>query len=486
MEITRIEEIKMILENGAGAAMTLPEIIREEIDEFVKSPQFDEIVAADEYYRNRSDVQRKKNDIKDRSNTRIEHPYLKRFIEQKANFLLAKPFSVESKNEQYTAALEDMFNNTFRQKIKRFAKSAVKSGIAWLAPYFDTEKGKNVLKWQLLPSREVIPLWEDYEHEKISGYIRFYPQTVYEGKNKKTIEKVEFWSADGVKKFVADNIGGTLKPDYDPETGLYEYSHVMIGDKPFNWEAVPVVWLKYTDEELPLLHYLRELIDDINWQTSVTADVLRDVAKVIYVLRNYGGADLNEFVRDLRKCLAIQVEGDGAVDTLAPALDINAVMQFLDKNRRDLFDFANAVDTKDPELGNASGLAINFRYMDLDNDCAALGANLKAAFERMKLFIDPALKAAGKGDFTNDNFDIVFNTDLPVNETEIINNIRDSDGIISKHTQRVMHPYVTDVEEEEKQIKKEQEEARAEFGDGLFDGAFNVGDNKQNPNADEE
>ena len=473
MEITRTEEIKMILEKGAKSAMTLPEIIREEVDEFVKSPQYAEMVAADDYYSNRSAVQEKTNEFKNRSNTKIEHPYLKRFVEQKANYLLAKPFSVSSENAQYSAALEEMFDNTFRQKIKRFAKSSVKSGIAWLAPYFDIKDGKSVLKWQLLPSKEVKPLWEDYEHEKISGYIRFYPQVVYEGKNKKVIEKFEFWSANGVEKYVAPHIGGVLKPDCDPETGLYQYSHVEINGKAFNWEKIPIVWLKYTDEELPLLHFLRELIDDINWQTSVTADVLRDVAKFIFVLRNYGGANLEEFVRDLRKSLAIKVDADGAVDKLEPTLNIDAVMQFLDKNRRDLFDFANAVDTKDPELGNASGLAINFRYMDLDNDCAALGANLQSAFERMKLFIDVALKTAGKGDFSNDTFEVVFNTDLPVNETEIINNIRNSEGIISKRTQRVNHPYVVDVEEEEKQIKKEQEEARAEFGEGLFNDVFN-------------
>lgn len=485
MEITRLEEIKMILEKGAGSAMTLPEIIREEIKEFKASEQYKDMLAADEYYSNRSDVQNKSNRFKRRSNTKIEHPYLKRFVEQKANYLLAKPFSIKSEKEQYADALAEMFDNAFRQKIKRFAKSAVKSGIAWLAPYFDIKDGKSVLKWQFLPSVEVVPLWEDYEHEKIGGYIRFYPQTVYEGKNKKVIEKVEFWSSDGVKKYIADSVDGILKPDYDPETGLYEYPHITINNKPMNWEDIPVVWLKYTDEELPLLHFLRELIDDINWQTSVTADVLRDVAKFIFVLRGYGGANLKEFVEEMQDSIAIKLDADGAVDKLEPSLNIDAVMQFLDKNRRDLFDFANAVDTKDPELGNASGLAINFRYMDLDNDCSALGANLQSAFERMKLFIDVALKATGKGDFANDKFEIVFNTDLPVNETEIINNIRNSEGIISKRTQRVNHPYVVDVEEEEEQIKKEHEEALAELGDGLFSDVFNNEGNPINPNKED-
>ena len=100
--------------------------------------------------------------------------------------------------------------------------------------------------------------------------------------------------------------------------------------------------------------------------------MLRDVAKFVYILKNYGGSDLDEFVRDLREALAVKVEGDGGVDKLQADLDVSAVMSFLDAERRDLFDFASAVDTKDPELGNASGTAIGFRYMDLDADCAVL------------------------------------------------------------------------------------------------------------------
>ena len=102
------------------------------------------------------------------------------------------------------------------------------------------------------------------------------------------------------------------------------------------------------------------------------------MAKFIYILRNYGGQDLAEFLKDLKEHMAIKVTSDGGVDKLQADLNIDAVMAFLDKQRRDLFDFAAAVDTKDPDLGNASGTAIKFsRYMDLDADCDSLGTELK-------------------------------------------------------------------------------------------------------------
>lgn len=180
------------------------------------------------------------------------------------------------------------------------------------------------------------------------------------------------------------------------------------------------------------------MIDDVNWQTSITADVLRDIAKFIFVLKNYGGQDIGQFTRDLYEALAIEVEGDGGVDT------------------------------KDPNLGSASGTAINFRYMDLDTDCTALGAELQGAFENMKVFLDAALAIAGKGDFTGDSFHVTFNADMPVNEADIIDNIRSSDGIISRYTQLANHPWVDDVEEELQRIQDEKAREMEEFGAQMF------------------
>ena len=255
--------------------------------------------------------------------------------------------------------------------------------------------------------------------------------------------------------------------------------HFVVDNKPYNWEECPIAWLKYNEEELPLCYYIKDLIDDINWQTSVTSDVLRDVAKFIYILRNYGGQDLAEFLKDLKEHMAIKVTSDGGVDKLQADLNIDAVMAFLDKQRRDLFDFAAAVDTKDPDLGNASGTAINFRYMDLDADCDSLGTELKDTFRRLKLFIDVYFQITGQGDFTNEEFDIVFNMDLPVNETDIINNAVNSNGLLSKRTILQNHPWVTDVDEELARIDEEKKAAMEEYGDGLFNHAMGADDSQE-------
>ena len=465
------EEILRILNDPGNVPMSLPQIISEEVREFKNSPQYRVMLEAERYYRNRSDVQNKTRLLPKRSNTKIEHPILKKLVDQKANYLLSKPWTVKTDSGPYSAALNEVFDGTFRKKIKSLGIGAVKSGIAFLQPYFDS----NGIKFMRMPSTEIIPLWKDAEHTELDAFIRIYEQIVYVGTRKTTVEHAEFWFQGGVKYFIRDQEGGadfSIDKEHGTEGNEWTEPHFTVGDKPYNFERPPIAWLKYNDEELPLFYYLKDLIDDINWQTSVTADVLRDVAKFIYILKNYGGQDLAEFIRDLNDSMAIKVDSDGGVDKLAADLNIDAVMAFLDKNRRDLFDYGNGVDTKDPDLGNASGTAINFRYMDLDNDCQNLAAELQDTFQQLKLFIDVYLQASGKGDFSGESFSIQFNSDMPVNESEIITGIMASRGLVSDRTLLAQHPYVENVDKEIEQIEEEKQKALAQYGEGLFRDTF--------------
>lgn len=209
-EYSVMDRINMIISDPDHATMTLAQIVTEEIREFKASEQYANMIQAEAYYRNRTDVQRKTNDVANRSNTRIEHPILKKLVDQKANYLLGKPFTVDTKNSSYGDALNDVFDQTFRRKIKSLGKGAVKSGIAWLQPYFDDGK----LAFMRIPSAELVPIWRDAERTKLDAFIRFYDQVIYIGTRKHTITHAELWWTGGVKYFKTDAFAGTIAGDF--------------------------------------------------------------------------------------------------------------------------------------------------------------------------------------------------------------------------------------------------------------------------------
>ncbi|MGI5884704.1 MAG: phage portal protein [Candidatus Spyradocola sp.] len=448
------QRLSLLLAGARG--MTTAEIVESEIDEFRRGPQ-PLLLEAEGYYRNRSAVQGKKNRYRSRSNTRIEHSILRKLVDQKVNYLLARPFTLSAGSAAYAGALNRIFDAAARAEIKSLGKEAIKKGIGWVQLYIGQEGG---LRFKRLPTEQIIPEWADDEHTRLDCLIRACPQVVYEGREKVLLERAELWSARGVERFVRRMGGGRLLPDV--ELGAQE-SHFAVDGKPWNWAAPPFLWVKYCEEELPLLHFVKELIDDYNWQTSVSADILRDAAQLVYVLRGYGGQNLEEFVRDLRESMAVQVDGDGGVDTIQAQLDMNAVGALLDRHRRDLYDLARSVDTQDPNLGDASGQALKFRYADLDMDCNDLEAEFQAMFQRMKPFLDAYLRLTGQGDFSGEDFAVVFNRDIIVNESEAIANARASLGLISEKTIVENHPWVEDAEEELRRRQREEAETRTEL-----------------------
>ncbi len=64
----------------------------------------------------------------------------------------------------------------------------------------------------------------------------------------------------------------------------------------------------------------------------------------------------------------------------------------------------------------------------------------------------------GVGDFTNETVEVIFNRDMMMNETDVINNIRNSEGILSDETLIAQHPWVTDPQAEMKRLEKQKQE----------------------------
>lgn len=465
MVVTETQRLCLLLERARGAGMTTAEIVGSEVDEHLHSLERRLALDGEAYYRNRSDVQNKKNAFSLRANTKIEHSVLRKLVDQKTNYLLAKPFTVTTGSAAYASALNAVLDDAARAVLKSLGKEAIKKGIGWIQLYF--EEGR--LRFKRLPTEQIIPEWADDEHTVLDCLIRHYPQTVYEGRQKLVLERAELWSAGGVERFVRRS-GGRFLPDV--ELGARE-AHFAIDGSPYNWTAPPFLWVKYCEEELPLLWFVRELIDDYNWQTSLTADVLRDVANFIYVLYNYGGESMDEFVRNLRDSRAVTMRDNGKLETIQAQINIDAVNTLLERHRRDLYDLARSVDTQDPNLGDASGQALKFRYADLDMDCNDLEIEFRAMLLRMKPFLDGYFKAAGKGDFSGEEFTVTFNRDIIINETEAIANARNSVGMISEKTIVQNHPWVEDAEEELAQLHKEAGEQREDlpfaFGAGRKD-----------------
>ncbi|CAL83260.1 phage portal protein [Clostridium botulinum] len=461
--------IDKILNSGSNSVMTTEEIIQEEIKEWNSSQTRQLMLDGERYYKGDTDILKRKRmaigedgeleEVKNLANNKLVHQFIRKLSDQKVGYLLSKPLSVQTDNEAYKNVLDDIFNKSFMRLLKNLGKDAINKGIAWAQIYYN-EDGE--LRFKRLPSEEIIPLWKDKEHTKLDALIRVYEVIVYEGKTKKTVQKVEYWDTKQVLRYINDN--GKLITDVEAPEDEGHFS--MVDDKgnkqSFTWSKVPFVYFKYNDEEQPLIKFVKSLVDDYDRNKSDNSNNLEDLPNSIYVLKDYDGENLGEFRRNMSLYRAVKVAGDGGVETRNLEINVEAYKTHIEQTRKDIYEFGRGVDTQSDKFGNSpSGIALKFLYNDLDMDCNIIETEFQASLEYLLWFVNQHLINTGQDDFTNENVEFVFNRDTLINETDSINNCQNSVGIISDETIVANHPWAT--KDELEKIKKQKEERESMY-----------------------
>ena len=287
------------------------------------------------------------------------------------------------------------------------------------------------------------------------------------------IEKVEVYDLDGVHRFILD--GGVLIPDIVNQESSDSY-HVMTTSENgeiqgFNWTRVPLIPLKYNEQETPLIKKVKSLQDGINIMLSDFENGMQeDTRNTILVLKNYDGTNLGEFRRNLATFGAVKVRYDGetkgGVETLEITVNSENYKAILEIFKKAIIENGMGYDAKDDRLsGNPNQMNIQSMYSDIDLDANDMETELQAAFEDVLWFVNVYLANSGYGDFEGEDVNIIFNRDVLINETEAIENCQKSVGILSGKTIIGMHPWVDDVQKEmerlEEQKQKEEMEAEA-------------------------
>lgn len=395
------------------------------------------------------------------NNRLIDNQYMK-MVNQKANYLLGQPFVIDTENKVYAELLKQVFSKKFMKILKNAGKSALNHGIAWLYPYY-TKEGS--FTFRLFPGYEILPIWADSEHTVLDGAIRLYLVSGYDGIKPVIIEKVEVFDLEGIHCYILD--GNALIPDLTVQE--QDCAYVMADGKPLNWAKIPLIPIKYNEQEIPLIKRVKSLQDGINIMLSdFENNMQEDARNTILVLKNYDGTNLGEFRKNLAAYGAVKVRYDGetkgGVETLEITVNADNYKAIVEIFKKSLIENAMGYDAKDDRLsGNPNQMNIQSMYSDIDLDANDMETELQAAFEEILWFVNVHLANIDQGDFSAEKVNIIFNRDILINESESIANCQASVGILSDETIISQHPWVDDPQREIERLKKQNEEEQKRF-----------------------
>lgn len=396
-------------------------------------------------------------------NNRIVDNQYSKMVDQKTNYSFGRPFSFDTENKSYAKALNAVFGSRFRRTLRNVGEGALLGGKSWVFPYYDNGE----LAFKRFPADEVLPFWADADHTILDAAIHVYTVLEYdESEQAKDVVKVEVMHGGGVDSFIRTD-SGALEPDSEAYSGTYTTvtdpaTGVAEG---YNWERIPLVCFKNGHHELPLISRVKCLQDAYNIVISnFTNNMEEDIHSTILVIKNYDGEDLGSFRRNLSTFGAVKVrsyEGsDGGVDTLEIQVNAENYKTLLSLLKDAIIENARGFDAKDDRMsGNPNQMNIQSMYSDIDLDANGIEMEFQASMEELLWFVNKHFANTGQTSFEGEEVKVIFDRDVLINETEAINNCKNSVGILSDETIVKMHPWISDPEKELQRIKDEREEA---------------------------
>jgi predicted metal-dependent hydrolase len=104
-------------------------------------------LTAERYYRGEHDILKRKRtvigvdgklqEVENLPNAHIVDNQYAKMVDQKTNYLLGKPFNIQTDNKPYETALSKVFNKKFKRLLSNIGEDSLNAGIAWLYVYYD-------------------------------------------------------------------------------------------------------------------------------------------------------------------------------------------------------------------------------------------------------------------------------------------------------------------------------------------------------------
>lgn len=145
-------------------------------------------------------------------------------------------------------------------------------------------------------------------------------------------------------------------------------------------------------------------------------------------------------------------------------MPIESRKAWLEMLRRDIYHFGQGVDIDVSKFGTApSGVSLKFQYSNLDLKADSMIIRLKKALKDFFWFVTDDCNRNNNTSYDSSLIKIDINKSQILNDMETIQGIQMSSGIVSAKTLLSNHPFVTDTNEELKELKAERKEELKEF-----------------------
>lgn len=417
-----------------------------------------------------------------KANYKIVHPYHFELVNQCKNYLGGNPVIISWKDDIYTNQKEYVEKLKLKidqilyrdNKWGKINQENVKNAQLYKRGWFRIAiDGKG--KFRILPvdSKKVIHFEDDFGDLECVIYL--YRKEEYDSKNNLVIREYaevydnEYKDVYMVEYKGSDNVNNIRNHKYKfKETVPLLYKEIVYDDleemvdneiEVQAWNRIPWIEWRFNDDEIDSLMPIKTFIDILDLDLSDLANNVDDIQDAIWILENYEGQSLKEFMQDLKVRKSINVSEGGSVEAKTVEIPFEARMKLYETCEKNIYKFGRGIDfSRRDDLGNSSGVALKWSYGPLDEKADELEEYGKIALDHLFELLLQYLRMTGEQipeEFDSNSVEFMFDRTLITNEKEQAEIALGSTSILSRKTIIEKHPWTSDVETELARIESD-------------------------------
>ena len=415
------------------------------------------------YYNNENTkIATRKYKNKNKPKNRLSHPYAQYITDTAVGYLLGKPVAYATEDKNLLEAMTDIFRyNDEADNNTTLAKMASIYGYAYEIMYLD----KNAKpRFKAIDPSELIVCYDNTLEENIVLAIRYYDEVVRNNDLEETVTRLEVYTKP------TENDKGEIIANGKIIRGTIRLESITLEDEEdYYFNDIPVNVYINNDELYGDFEKVLSLIDAYDQSQSDTANDFELFTNCMLVIN--GELIDDEQAENLNDVNLIQfLNSDSNAKYLIKDIQDTALENYKNRLNEDIHRFSFVPNMSDENFSNnASGIAMKFKLMGLENLIGVKEAKFKKGLMRRIELLCAYAKMKNNSDYSYLAIEPVFTRNTPNNELELSQIMQNLTGILSEETIIGMSPRVSDIQAEierkEKEANKLYEDNYSELGD---------------------
>ena len=397
-----------------------------------------------------------------KANNKAKHSYLSELVNQCTNYLAGRPLKINYKKE-FADATKDLVDDELykNNNFLKFIQKNVTNVQLYGKSYMRIVRDENVNKLIVFDTKEIIMFYNDLEEPILA--IRYFTKSELDETTKKIKEFLYVEVYDKTTKDIWKSSTKNGKYEKIKSESIYankityaneDGEEIETKEEVIDTNVFPIIEWKFNDDAIPTLVNIKDFIDLQDLNLSDLANNVEDIQEAIWILENYNGQNLTEFMNDLKLKKSIKVGQGGSARPETIDIPIEARTKLYELCDKNIYKFGFGINFSERDsLGNVSGVALKWSYAPLEQKSNSID---NFGQEALNQLFNLLFKLMGI-DYDSNDVEFVFDRTMIANEQEQTSTVMSASSVLSQKTVLSNLPMVKDVEEEIEELEGEEE-----------------------------